>query len=111
MMWRSPTVFVRHSSSLSQLTRNKYYTAVSSIICVTLATEGRHIFVFCLELNRVLSAKIIVISVKMPDYPTPSAGTINIGRTLAIIKPDAIDKCDEIEEVIQQHGFTILEVG
>ena len=47
----------------------------------------------------------------MPDYPTPSAGTINIGRTLAIIKPDAIDKCDEIEEVIQQHGFTILEVG
>ena len=36
---------------------------------------------------------------------------IEIGRTLAIIKPDAIDKCDEIEEIIQQHGFTILQVN
>ena len=35
---------------------------------------------------------------------------IELGRTLAIIKPDAIDKRDEIEEIIQQHGFSILQV-
>ena len=32
--------------------------------------------------------------------------SIRLGRTLAIIKPDAIDRSDEIEEIIQQHGFT-----
>lgn len=39
-----------------------------------------------------------------------SFAPIHIGRTLAIIKPDAIDKRDEIEEIIQQHGFSILQV-
>lgn len=37
--------------------------------------------------------------------------SIRLGRTLAIIKPDAIDRSDEIEEIIQQHGFTILQVA
>lgn len=35
---------------------------------------------------------------------------IHIERTLALIKPDAIHKSDEIEEIILQHGFTILQV-
>lgn len=43
--------------------------------------------------------------ISYPDLP------IEIGRTLAIIKPDATDKSDEIEEIIQQHGFSILQVG
>jgi hypothetical protein len=36
--------------------------------------------------------------------------TIYVERTLAIIKPDAVHKSDEIEEIILQHGFTILQV-
>ena len=49
----------------------------------------------------------------MPEEENPigeSLVPIHIGRTLAIIKPDAIDKRDEIEEIIQQHGFSILQV-
>ncbi|KXJ18056.1 nucleoside diphosphate kinase homolog 5 [Exaiptasia diaphana] len=40
--------------------------------------------------------------------PTPAKG-IYVERTLAIIKPDAVHKTDEIEEIILQHGFTILQ--
>ena len=36
---------------------------------------------------------------------------IYVERTLAIVKPDAIDKAEEIEEIILQSGFTILQVG
>lgn len=35
---------------------------------------------------------------------------IFVERTLALIKPDAIDKTDDIEDVILQSGFTILQV-
>lgn len=35
--------------------------------------------------------------------------TDKIQRTLAMIKPDAIDRASEIEKVIQQEGFTIVE--
>ncbi|XP_072165601.1 nucleoside diphosphate kinase homolog 5-like [Diadema setosum] len=34
---------------------------------------------------------------------------IYVERTLAIVKPDAIDKAEEIEEIILQSGFTILQ--
>lgn len=34
---------------------------------------------------------------------------IELERTLAIIKPDAMDKVVEIEDIILRHGFTILE--
>lgn len=34
---------------------------------------------------------------------------IVLERTLAIVKPDAIKKCKEIEDVILRNGFTILE--
>ncbi|VDN10598.1 unnamed protein product [Dibothriocephalus latus] len=34
---------------------------------------------------------------------------ICVERTLAIIKPDAIDQEDEIEEIIMRHGFTITQ--
>lgn len=40
---------------------------------------------------------------------TPAAG-IYVEQTLAIIKPDAVHKTDEIEEIILQHGFSILDV-
>lgn len=34
---------------------------------------------------------------------------IHVEQTLALIKPDAIEKADEIEEMILQHGFAILQ--
>ncbi|XP_070545180.1 nucleoside diphosphate kinase homolog 5-like [Ptychodera flava] len=34
---------------------------------------------------------------------------IFVERTLAIIKPDCVDKADEIEEIILRSGFTILQ--
>jgi len=39
----------------------------------------------------------------------PPKPAINIETTLAMIKPDAVDKADEIEEIILRHGFTILQ--
>ena len=35
---------------------------------------------------------------------------INIEQTLALIKPDAIDHAEEIEEIILSNGFLILQV-
>lgn len=34
-----------------------------------------------------------------------------VERTLAVIKPDAIHKSEEIEDIILKSGFTILQVG
>ena len=34
-----------------------------------------------------------------------------VERTLALIKPDVIQKAEEIEELILNSGFTILQVG
>jgi hypothetical protein len=36
---------------------------------------------------------------------------IFVERTLAMIKPDAVNKNEEIEDIIQRSGFTILNVG
>ena len=36
---------------------------------------------------------------------------IYVERTLAIIKPDAMDKADEIVDIILRNGFTILQVN
>ena len=33
-----------------------------------------------------------------------------VERTLAILKPDAANKADEIEDIILRLGFTILQV-
>ena len=35
---------------------------------------------------------------------------IFVERTLALVKPDAVNKADEIETIILKHGFTVLEV-
>ena len=35
---------------------------------------------------------------------------IFVERTLAIIKPDALHKAEEIEDIILRSGFTILQV-
>lgn len=43
----------------------------------------------------------------VPETETPQ---IFVERTLAIIKPDAIHKCNEIEDIILRSGFTILQV-
>lgn len=42
--------------------------------------------------------------------PLSSASGIVVERTLAIIKPDAIDRAEEIVEIIKDNGFTILQV-
>ena len=39
-----------------------------------------------------------------------NASYIHVEQTLAMIKPDAIEKADEIENVILQQGFSILQV-
>lgn len=44
-----------------------------------------------------------------PPFPDPPA--ITVERTLAIIKPDAIDQADKIIEDIKRNGFTILQVS
>ena len=43
-----------------------------------------------------------------PIFPDPPAVTVE--RTLALIKPDAIQYSEEIIEEIKQRGFTILQV-
>lgn len=40
-----------------------------------------------------------------PSYPR-----IYVERTLAIVKPDIVDKAQEIEGIILRAGFTILQV-
>lgn len=35
---------------------------------------------------------------------------IFVERTLAIIKPDAVHKSEEIEDIIFRSGFTVLQV-
>ena len=35
---------------------------------------------------------------------------MSLQRTLALVKPDAVDKADEIVEAAMQAGFTVLEV-
>ena len=42
------------------------------------------------------------------EGPPPSY--IHVEQTLALIKPDAIDKINEIEEIILGEGFSILQV-
>lgn len=44
-----------------------------------------------------------------PPFPDPPAVTVE--RTLAIIKPDAIEQTEKIIEEIKRHGFTILQVS
>lgn len=45
----------------------------------------------------------------VPVFPDPPA--ITVERTLAIIKPDAIDRAEAIVEEMKSHGFTILQVS
>lgn len=35
---------------------------------------------------------------------------IFVERTLALIKPDAVNKANEIETILLNHGFTVLQV-
>ena len=41
-----------------------------------------------------------------PSFPF----SIYVERTLALIKPDAIHKAQEIEDIIRKSGFVILQV-
>ena len=42
--------------------------------------------------------------------PSMDAPQIFVERTLGIIKPDAVFKSEEIEDIILRSGFTILQV-
>ncbi len=47
----------------------------------------------------------------MEDVPVfPDLPAITVERTLAIIKPDAVDRSEAILEEIKSLGFTILQV-
>jgi len=35
---------------------------------------------------------------------------IFVERTLALVKPDAVNKANEIETILLNHGFTVLQV-
>ena len=53
---------------------------------------------------------IEIIQIKQKQKMTDGTGSyIHVEQTLALIKPDAIEKADEIEEMILQHGFAILQ--
>lgn len=54
-------------------------------------------------------SRLNVMESDSPQKQMP-APRIFVERTLALIKPDAIHKTDEIEDVILQSGFTILKV-
>jgi hypothetical protein len=41
------------------------------------------------------------------DFPKQG---IFVERTLALVKPDAISKANEIETLLLNHGFTVLQV-
>ena len=47
----------------------------------------------------------------MPESEQMDPPQIFVERTLALVKPEAIDKAEEIEEIIIQSGFTILQVS
>ncbi len=48
----------------------------------------------------------------MEDVPVfPDEPAITIERTLAIIKPDAVQYAEEIIEEIKANGFTIVQVS
>ena len=42
---------------------------------------------------------------------TMEASVINVERTLCLIKPDIIEKCDEILHIIRRNGFYIVQVN
>jgi hypothetical protein len=39
-----------------------------------------------------------------------SKNGIFVERTLALIKPDAVNKANDIETILLNHGFTVLQV-
>ena len=45
------------------------------------------------------------------EKATMDAPQIYVERTLAIVKPDAIQKSEEIEDIILRSGFAILQVN
>ena len=45
------------------------------------------------------------------DSVTMDPPHIYVERTLAIIKPDALHKSEEIEDIILRSGFAILQVS
>ena len=46
----------------------------------------------------------------MEGASLPEPPSMTVERTLAVIKPDAVDKVEEIVEEIKGNGFTILQV-
>ena len=45
------------------------------------------------------------------SMPVPEMPKIFVERTLAIIKPDAVHKFEEIKDIILRTGFSILSVS
>lgn len=45
------------------------------------------------------------------EQPTVDPRVIYVERTLAIVKPDAIHKFEEIKDIILRTGFSILSVS
>ena len=47
---------------------------------------------------------------EVQEVKNTNSSYIHVEQTLGIIKPDAIEKADEIEEIILKQGFSILQV-
>lgn len=47
----------------------------------------------------------------MDGAPESEYPRLYVERTLALVKPDAIHKAEEIEDIILKSGFVILQVG
>ena len=43
--------------------------------------------------------------------PSMEHPQIFVERTLAIVKPDAVNRCEEIEDIIFRSGFSVLQVN
>ncbi|XP_074647513.1 nucleoside diphosphate kinase homolog 5-like [Tubulanus polymorphus] len=70
-------------------------------VCLGVLCTVSFLYGFCTDYTKMTGSTDSPIKITAPD--------VFVERTLAIIKPDAVDKADEIEDIISRSGFTILQ--
>ena len=53
---------------------------------------------------------LVTVEETSDDISETKFQSIPVERTLAIVKPDALSKADEIEDIILRSGFTVHQV-